>query len=209
VGSFTPATATLVSLEGAAAVGQVGAFLASLSKGLTGVQAIAQVGSFTVTGVDVNVSLVGVAATGQVGSFTPIISSSVIDVDAVLTKKQLDALRKRLKRSRYIRDAEDEKRRKYTRDLKTSIEELYAKATGEQREEIAAVLPKAYDDKPRSQEASGPLETVDWNAFILSQNAIGQLRKILSGLAIAIAEAEAQRRFEEDEEDVAILAMVM
>lgn len=204
VGQFTVVGADVaIDLIGVGSSGQVGNLAPSLTiELLAAAAATGTVGNLLSA---VFISPLGVYGVGQAGNLSA--GGQARDIDAVITKKQLDAIRKKLKKARAAREAEEHKRDTYAADLRRSIEELFYGVTEEQREELVSVLPRTPDDDTEDIQPVSPMGQIDWQYLINHQSAINDLRDVLASISFAVDNEQKRLEFEREEEDIAILLL--
>lgn len=141
------------------------------------------------------------------GSIPP--TPTAPDVDAVLTRKQLQALRAKLRQARKYRDAEHDQQNRYKAELAQLVERVVAGADEEQRDELVAALPTVADDGVPSAVLAQPSARIDWDTLVTERNRMARFAAVIQGLLADIAEMERRQRLEQDDEDIAILLMAM
>lgn len=130
--------------------------------------------------------------------------TSAAAIDATLTKKQLQALRRRLRQAGKLRDAQDDRRRKYLADLQRDVNSAFGIVEPEQQEAIVEALPQIEQaDSPRQDQPT--LRLVDWDKLVNHKEHINKLRNTIR----QIEQTLINERIRRDEEEIELLLMAM
>jgi hypothetical protein len=142
--------------------------------------------------------------------FTPFIppTPTTRDIDAVLTPKQLHALRRRLAREGKRRHRDFTKEAETRADLRKTLEVFFGVAEPEQVEEIREHLPVKAEVRQEAKQEVKPAkftQHVDWPKLYDDRALMEGLAKDLGKI---LTEHIARQRFEAEEDDMALLMMI-
>lgn len=133
-------------------------------------------------------------------------TSTTSDVDAVLTRKQLEALRRKIKEAHSRRKRNQDEvlgfQGQSRRELRTMLEQFFSGVAPDEADEIVAVIPKAA--RIPSTEIAPP--GIDWNMLLSSRAALNGIADVLQRI-IDIRSGIDREQFERDEEMALILLM--